>query len=714
MATYTSNFSSFESGLAQGFASSGVKFGVGLCPSCGVDSESAVQQRFDAIASIGKGVFRELDMWAYSSTGWDAYWPRLEAWLSSPYPRAFFAKDNRFFASDGTTPAAPVVLRSGSVHYSRIVPELWEDRLARLSSLGQNAITTYVPWNFHQTVRGGAYDFSSPWRNIAEFIRLAQRKGFYVILRAGPYMCGEWEFGGLPAYLFENGSVPIRTYASPYIDFVTDYWTALLSMIKAEKLLFEDGGPVVMVQVENEYGSYGDVTKNPSDKLYIEHLVKIARSALGDTVMLFTTDGGNAGSMSRGSLNGSAVVTIGDGCGNPDDTWAAQKQFNVEGQSPFLCGEFYPGWLTHWNDSHPANTSTSSVIAGLNSQLAAANGSGSVNLYMAHGGTSFGYAAGANGNGGKSYQSDIPSYDYNAPVSESGDHGIGLLGKDKFAAIQAAFRVSAGGSALPPEPPLPPRAGAGSIPIQSYALLFDNLEVLTARTVDDVDLSKGVETFGPECYYGFVAYDTELSLSPGSASLSIPDVRDRAQVWVNGEYIGATFRAQPQTLTFTSTGSTKIRILLENMGRINFSHGMDDERKGIVKGITINGKTVSGKWTARCLDLSVKTFANVAWKSHSNAKPSKEPMLFKGAVASDVVGKDFFLSDSGFTKGVAWVGDFNLGRFWSTMGPQHTLYVPGPIVKASTELVVLDLEPSAASPQNAFALAATRLWSPST
>ena len=640
---------------------------------------------------------------------------RANASASPHSRRAFYADNDRFVASDGANPPSPVVLRSGSIHYSRIVPELWEDRLDRLAALGLNTITTYVPWNWHQSVRGAAYDFTSPSRDIAAFIRLAQKKDFFVILRAGPYMCGEWEFGGLPAYLFENGSVPIRTYASPYVDFVTDYWTALLTMVKKENLLFQDGGAVVMVQVENEYGSYGDTSSNPSDKKYVEHLVDIARGALGNDIMLFTTDGGNAGSMSRGSLNGSAVVTIGDGCGSPDATWGAQKLFNPPGQSPFLCGEFYPGWLTHWNDSHPANTSTANVIAGLKSQLAGANGTGSVNLYMAHGGTSFGYTAGANGNGGKSYQSDIPSYDYNAPVSESGDHGIGLLGEDKFAAIQSVFKAAAGGAAFPPEPPLPPRAGAGSIPVQAYASVFENMEALTARTVNNVDLSSGVETFGPECYYGFVAYDAELSLSPGRATLDIPDVRDRAQVWVNGAYVGATFRAAPSQLTFTATASTKIRILLENMGRINFSHGMDDERKGIVNGIAINGKGFASKWTARCLDLTAKTFARVSWKSYaSSAKLGEEPVLLKGVVGADAAGKDLFLSDEGFTKGVAWVAGKNLGRFWSTAGPQHTLFVPGPSIKAADdEMVVLELEPSSRF-MGAFTLADTRQWSPTT
>jgi beta-galactosidase len=308
-----------------------------------------------------------------------------------------------------------------------------------------------VPWNFHEA-SPGAYDFSTPWRDLSRFLSLAQQKDLYVIMRAGPYMCGEWEYGGFPAWLLSNGTLTLRTYAEPYVTHATRYWRKLLGSI-IKPLLFENGGPIIMTQVENEYGSYGDVSSSASDKRYIEHLVQTARDALGPNALLFTTDGGNAGYMRRGSLPGDAVLTVGDGCSDPAATWAAQKQFNPPGRSPFICAELYPGWLTHWGDQKMANTSSAAAAANLDASLSAANGTGSASLcaahegcrslthcsqrrpcsrthahthgharptapaaltqlwpcsrrYMAHGGTSFGWWAGANGGGGSSYQPD--------------------------------------------------------------------------------------------------------------------------------------------------------------------------------------------------------------------------------------------------------------------------------------------------------------------
>ena len=321
---------------------------------------------------------------------------------ASPAASPTFGVASDRFVINGTLPLA---LASGSIHYSRVHPAQWSDRLARARALGVNAVTTYVPWNFHEATPG-AYDFTSESRDLARFIRLAGAHGLFVVLRGGPYMCGEWEFGGLPAWLLRNGTIKLRTYAQPYLSYVDRYWARLLPVVAP--LLFHNGGPLVMFQVENEYGSYGDVSSHPADKRYIEHLVATARATLGDAALLFTTDGGDAGYMRRGSLPGGSVLTVGDGCGNPAATWAAQKAFNPAGGSPFLCAELYPGWLTHWGEAM-ANTSSASAASHLDAVLSAAKGWGSASLYMAHGGTSFGWSAGANGAGGTSYQADITS-----------------------------------------------------------------------------------------------------------------------------------------------------------------------------------------------------------------------------------------------------------------------------------------------------------------
>ena len=281
-----------------------------------------------------------------------------------------FVIENDTFVRNGD----PVQLMSGSIHYSRVPPEYWNDRLQRLRAMGLNSIQTYVPWNWHE-VDQGQFDFSSPGRNLTDFILTAQSAGLDVILRAGPYMCGEWEFGGLPAWLTENGTIPLRTYAQPYVDFVQRYWEdGLLPQIKP--LLFENGGPIIMVQVENEYGSYGDVSSNPADAQYLQFLIDTARNSLGNDTILFTTDGGDTSFMSRGTFKGDSVYSVGDGCGNPQTCIDAQHEYNAPGKSPFFCSECYTGWLTHWGEAG-ANTSSSAPHV---DQILALNGS--VSLYM--------------------------------------------------------------------------------------------------------------------------------------------------------------------------------------------------------------------------------------------------------------------------------------------------------------------------------------------
>jgi len=216
----------------------------------------------------------------------------------------------------------------------------------RMKALGLNTVMTYVPWNWHQPTRE-EIDFTSPDRDLGTFLKLAQKYDFMVILRAGPYICGEWEFGGLPAWILENGTIPLRTDAEPYMSLATSWWKdSLFPYVKP--YLVDNGGPIVMVQVENEYGSFGDVSNVDSDRSYLEKLIQIAIESLGQQALLFTTDGGSESFMTRGSLKGSQVYTVGDGCGNISTCIDAQKAFNPPGKSPFFCSECYTGWLTHW------------------------------------------------------------------------------------------------------------------------------------------------------------------------------------------------------------------------------------------------------------------------------------------------------------------------------------------------------------------------------
>lgn len=320
-----------------------------------------------------------------------------------------FGLSDGLFVKDGE----PFRLRAGCVHYSRIHPDLWEDRLARLAAMGLNTAEVYVFWNWHEEVQGQV-DWESPGRDISQFLRLADKHGLSVALRAGPYGCGEWDNGGLPAwmmsYKFMNGSsepgnwplepqypLSIRTNDTRYLAFVDRWMEQLLGKIKSEGHLYADGGNVIMVQLENEYGSFGNVQSNPGDLAYMEHLVSIFRKYLGSDVVLYTTDGGNLGYMSRGSLNGSAVYTVGDtGPGSGyKGAFEAQAEFNPPGSRSNFISEWYTGWLMQYGGQYP-NKSTGNLVEWTN---AAFNDSGSIALYMAHGGTNWGWYNGANGGG---------------------------------------------------------------------------------------------------------------------------------------------------------------------------------------------------------------------------------------------------------------------------------------------------------------------------
>ena len=557
----------------------------------------------------------------------------------------------------------------------------------------------------HEAVEG-QFNFEGD-RDLSKFLATAQKVGLLVVLRAGPYMCGEWEFGGLPAWIFKNGSIPIRTYSQPYISYVDKWWQGqLLPLIKPH--LYSAGGNVVMVQCENEYGSYGDVSKHPTDMQYMVHLIDMARKALGEDVILFTTDGGDEGFMTRGSIKGSSVYTVGDGCGSPQTCVDAQKAFNAPGQSPFMCSECYTGWLTHWGE---AGANTSSSAPHVDSILGKFGGS--ISLYMGHGGTNWGFFSGANGGGGTSFQPHITSYDYDSPVSEAGEHGY-HGGTDKFAAMKAVMtKYASPDEAIPPEPPLPPRTAYGDVKMTLVAPLLGNLKVLApTAAATGTAATPAAETLGPACHYGMMLYSKTLTASDlagssdsGAAAgltISAGGLRDRAQIFVDGVEMGTLYRVSNPTAAIALSGAkagSVLQLLVENMGRINFSHGMDDDRKGITGQVMLGAKPLTGGWTTHCLPLDAHSFSELEWKPPSSsaaAAAAAGPAFYK-AEFSTATATDTFLAMHGWTKGIAWVNGFNLGRYWETKGPQHTLYIPGPRLNNGTtknELIVLELHNS--------------------
>lgn len=549
-------------------------------------------------------------------------------------------------------------VRAGCVHYFRVHPDLWEDRLARIAALGLNAVQTYVPWNYHQAWNASSLgparvDLDSPSRDLPRFLRLAHGLRLRVVLRPGPYVCGEFEFGGLPAWLLRDGPIELRTDAEPYMGHVERWWGELLPRLRREGLMLDDGGPVMLVQIENEYGHFGDVSEVEADRRYLERLADLARRHLGDGAQLFTSDPDDLAKLTRGTLSpsasrlGSEVLTTVDSCDVPEDAWAAQRSFNPPGRSPFFCSELWVGWFAHWGEPARPNLAAQrarDVAERLRRVLAVNGGTGSVSLYMAHGGTSFGWWAGANTADGM-YLPDTPSYDYGAPIGEGGGHGLDEAGGDKYAALQSVLleAPSGGGSSVPssspsasrpPSPPAepqplreeppPPRRLSSTVEVElPEAVRLMEAETLAAlsgggRCCDELPLP--MEEVG--CDYGIVVYETELPAG-GGGPLQVSRLRDRLLAFVDGEFVGRMYRQQgwgradPKGLLMPPPRPypRTLRLLVENLGRVGFVDlpwfsrtFLLDQRKGILGGVWLNGTLLNrtgpdgqAGWRTHCL-----------------------------------------------------------------------------------------------------------------
>jgi len=474
-----------------------------------------------------------------------------------------------------------------------------------------------------------------------------------VVLRPGPYVCGEFEFGGLPAWLLRDGPIELRTDAEPYMGHVERWWGELLPRLRREGLMLDDGGPVMLVQIENEYGHFGDVSEVEADRRYLERLADLARRHLGDGAQLFTSDPDDLAKLTRGTLSpsasrlGSEVLTTVDSCDVPEDAWAAQRSFNPPGRSPFFCSELWVGWFAHWGEPARPNLAAQRArdVAGrLRRVLAVNGGTGSVSLYMAHGGTSFGWWAGANTADGM-YLPDTPSYDYGAPIGEGGRHGLDEAGGDKYAALQSVLleAPSGGGSSVPssspsasrpPSPPAepqplreeppPPRLLSSTVEVElREAVGLMEAETLAAlsgggRCCDELPLP--MEEVG--CDYGIVVYETELPAG-GGGPLQVSRLRDRLLAFVDGEFVGRMYRQQgwgradPKGLLMPPPRPypRTLRLLVENLGRVGFVDlpwfsrtFLLDQRKGILGGVWLNGTLLNrtgpdgqAGWRTHCL-----------------------------------------------------------------------------------------------------------------
>jgi beta-galactosidase len=561
---------------------------------------------------------------------------------------------------------APLTIISGEMHYPRVPREYWRDRLLKARAMGLNTVSTYIFWNLHEPTPG-RYDFSGQ-NDVAAYIRIAGEVGLHVIVRPGPYVCAEWELGGYPAWLLANPDIVLRS-PDPAFTAPASRWLDRLGHELAP--LFADrGGPIIAVQVENEYGSFGD------DKTYLAwQRAALAGAGFGHA-LLYTADG--PAQLPRGTLpDVPAVVNFGPG--DAMDAFTRLSAFRPG--APLMSGEYWAGWFDQWGERHQT-TNASQQVTELGWMLER----GSVNLYMFHGGTTFGWMNGANIDRG-AYHPQTSSYDYDSALDESGRP------TPKYFQFRDAIAKRAG-EPLPPVPFTPEAIAPPPITLDRTASLWSTL-----GSPVHVDQPRSMETFGQA--YGDTLYRTRLS-GPASGDLVIEDVRDYVQVYLHRTLVGTLDRRlnQDRLAITVPPGGADLDLLVENSGRVNFSLPLRAERKGITKRVRLGDRELSS-WDVYCLPMAsmptpdwvlTRPISTKGTTGHEEGPGLLDgPGFYRGTFNLTATGDTFF-DMRGWGKGVVWINGHALGRYWS-IGPTQTLYVPGPwLHRGSNEVVLFDFD----------------------
>lgn len=548
----------------------------------------------------------------------------------------------------------PYVIRCGEMHFARIPKEFWVHRLKMVKAMGLNTVCAYLFWNMHEP-QPGQFNWSG-MADAAEFCKLAQKEGLFVILRPGPYACAEWEFGGFPWWLLKKKDIKLRTQDSYYLERCRIYLNQVGKVLAP--LQVTNGGPIIMTQVENEYGSYGD------DKEYIGKIRDYLMEA-GFKVPLFTCDGP---SQLKNDVRDDIFSVVNFG-GNPESGFKALRDIRPKG--PLMCGEYYPGWFDSWGTKHHTG-STANVVKEIGYML---DHKASFSIYMAHGGTTFGQWTGANS---PPYLPQTSSYDYDAPISEAG------WDTEKFYALRKLFSgYLQEGETLPIVPARNPIIKIPTFTTTEIAPLFSNLPAF----VNDMRV-RNMEEYNQG--YGSILYRTKLS-GGAASTLSIKEVHDFALVFINGKKVAMLDRRKNENsckLPATKKGDV-LDILVEAMGRVNYGAGMHD-RKGITDKVLIS--EVNGDATEltnwQVYPIAISNDGAPEYLKFELATTNM-PSYHKGAFTISEVG-DTFLDVSTWGKGLVWVNGHCLGRFWN-IGPTQTMYVPAPwLKKGRNEIIILD------------------------
>ena len=575
-----------------------------------------------------------------------------------------FTVGNKTFLLNGK----PFVVKAAELHYPRIPRQYWEHRIKMCKALGMNTICLYVFWNIHEQ-QMDHFDFTGN-NDVAAFCRLAQKNGMYVIVRPGPYVCAEWEMGGLPWWLLKKKDIRLRELDPFFMDRVRKFEKEVGKQLAP--LTIQNGGPIIMVQVENEYGSYGE------DKAYVSAIAEIVRNSGFDKVTLFQCDW--ASNFTKNGLD-DLVWTMNFGTGaNIDEQFRHLGELRPD--APKMCSEFWSGWFDKWGANHETRPAKD-MVEGIDEMLSKGI---SFSLYMTHGGTSFGHWAGANSPG---FAPDVTSYDYDAPINEYGQ------ATPKYYELRRTMQKYADGK-LPSVPkPVAPLVSVPKFKLTEYAPLGFGEDTAVAsrdvKTFEDMDMG-----------WGTIVYSTHMPEIRTKSVLSVNDCHDFAQVYINGQYIGKIDRVKNEkTLVLPPVKRhSTLTIVVEAMGRINFGRAIKDY-KGITSNVTVTGDDDGDDvtwtlkdWTMRTLpdtyDNALRAFTRFKDGAKMGLALNTKAGYYRGTFNVRKVG-DTFLNMETWGKGLVYVNGHALGRFWS-IGPQQTLFLPGCwLKKGQNEIIVLDI-----------------------
>ncbi|MDA3973860.1 beta-galactosidase [Enterococcus thailandicus] len=558
----------------------------------------------------------------------------------------------------------PIKLISGAVHYFRIAPTHWRQTLQNLQAMGCNCVETYIPWNLHEPQKG-TFDFTGI-ANVTKFLDIAEELGLYIIVRPSPYICAEWDFGGLPAWLLADPSMRIRSQHSGYLQAVKEYYHVLLPKLAPYQVT--RGGHLLLVQVENEYGSYGE------DKMYLKFLAEELRRYFD--VPLVTSDGGWEEVLEAGTLPQEGILATANfgSDANENFKWLQNYQEKNGLKEPYMCMEFWDGWFNSWGkpiirrDPQETAEEVRQVLK-----------KGSINFYMFQGGTNFGFYNGCS-DAGATNEPQITSYDYDAPLTEWG------MPTEKYFAIQKVIQEEVPTAKIS-TPVYPETIYLGSYAVKESVSLFSVLEEISEPIVNDYTLP--MEKIGQN--FGYTLYRSQLLNKRHIAKMKVVDGLDRVQFFMNQQLITTQYQAElgQEFACELTKEQNELSLLVENMGRNNYGPKLvaDSQRKGIRSGVMEDIHYISD-WEHYPLELQPEQLEKIDF---TKATIAKTPSFYKIELLLEEVGNTF-LDCSSFGKGVVFVNGENIGRYWQE-GPTQSLFIPDFFWKKGiNEVIIFETE----------------------